>query len=74
MGGGLAGKLRQGELHRASAERIAQLRVVLAFFAGRGIRRVLLLLLLKRVAERVRRPRLLGKQQRDGAEERQKQA
>ncbi len=69
MGDGVAGDIRQREMDRARAKRIAQLRIVLAFFARRGIWRVLLLLL-QRMAERVRCARLLGKQQRNGADER----
>ncbi len=63
-------ELCQREMYCAGAERIAQLCVVLAFFAGRRVRCMLFLMLLQRMAERMRRTRLLRKQQRGGAEQR----
>lgn len=71
------GYLRRNEIENAGAERAAQLRIGGAFFAGRGVGCVFVLMLrdvLKSVAQRVRRSGLLGKQQGKGEKQRLKQA
>jgi len=73
-----AGYNRRDEIKCANVERAAQLRIVCALFAGAGMRGLFVFLLMRQILERmvhcVRSPGLLGKQQGEYAQQRQKKS